>query len=64
MPLDGSAASVAAGDAAVAASIAMQFGCDLDTLRRATIRNPDGSPAGVLGAALDLIAQSLISETQ
>jgi hypothetical protein len=53
----GSAAGVAAGDAAVATSLALQHGCDLATLRRAAIRDPDGKASGVLGAALDLIAQ-------
>jgi len=53
----GSAAGIAAGDAAVATSIALQHGCGLDVLRRAAIRNPDGSASGVLGAALDLIAR-------
>ncbi len=53
----GTTASVAAGDAAVAASLALQHGCPIDTLRHAVIRNPDGSALGVLGAALDLIAE-------
>ena len=53
----GSAAGVAAGDAAVATSLALQHGCDLDVLRRAAIRDPDGTASGVLGAALDLIAR-------
>ena len=39
-----------------AASLALQFGCSLDTLRRALLRNSDGSPATALGAALDIIS--------
>src|SRR5215475_2509482 len=40
-------------DLGVVASLALQFGCSLDTLRRALLRNADGSPATALGAALD-----------
>ena len=43
-------------DLGVAASLALQFGCSLDTLRRALLRNADGSPAAALGAALDIIS--------
>jgi hypothetical protein len=43
-------------DLGVAASLALQFGCSLDTLRRALLRNADGSPATALGAALDIIS--------
>jgi hypothetical protein len=42
-------------DLGVAASLALQFGCSLDTLRRALLRNADGSPATPLGAAIDAI---------
>ena len=42
-------------DLGVAASLALQFGCPLDTLRRALLRNLDGSPMTALGVALDLI---------
>jgi hypothetical protein len=55
----GTAAGVAAGDAAVAVSFALQHGCPLDVLRRAALRNPDGSASGVLGRALDMIAREL-----
>ena len=43
-------------DLGVAASLALQFGCALDTLRHALLRNADGSPATALGAALDIIS--------
>jgi hypothetical protein len=35
-------------DLGVAASLALQFGCSLDTLRRALLRNLDGSPMTAL----------------
>jgi hypothetical protein len=44
-------------DLGVAASLALQFGCSLNTLRCALLRNADGSPATALGAALDIIAR-------
>jgi hypothetical protein len=54
---DGSAADVNARDAAIAASLALQFGCPPETLRRALTRNQNGGAAGPLGALLDLLAQ-------
>jgi hypothetical protein len=51
----GAAAGIAARDAAVAASLALQHGCDPETLRRALTRLPTGQAAGPLGAFLDLI---------
>lgn len=45
-----------ARDAAIAASLALQFGCPIDTLRRALTRNPGGDAAGPLGMILDLIS--------
>jgi hypothetical protein len=51
----GSAADTAARDAAIAASIALQFGADPDTIRLALCRDSQGRANGVLGAALDLI---------
>jgi ribonucleoside-diphosphate reductase alpha chain len=48
----GSAADVDARDAAIAASIALQFGADLQTIRKALCRDPRGKASG----ALDLIA--------
>jgi len=44
-----------ARDAAVAASLALQFGCPLKTLRRALLRDPMGRPSTPLGAAIDAI---------
>jgi hypothetical protein len=45
-----------ARDAAVAASLLLQHGCPLETLRRALTRNGDGSASGPLARALDLLA--------
>lgn len=53
---DNSAADVNARDAAVAASLPLQFGCPLATLRRALMRDGSGRASGVLGAALDRLA--------
>jgi ribonucleoside-diphosphate reductase alpha chain len=52
----GSGADVAARDAAIACSLALQHGADVETIRRALTRNRDGSAGGVLGAVLDAIA--------
>ena len=44
-----------ARDMAVAASLALQFGCPAEVLRRAVTRSYDGSAAGPLGCLLDLV---------
>jgi ribonucleoside-diphosphate reductase alpha chain len=44
-----------ARDAAIAASLLLQHGCPLDTLRRALTRNADGSASGPLAHVLDLL---------
>jgi hypothetical protein len=46
-----------ARDAPVAASVALQFGCPLEILRRALLRNPAGRPSTPLGVAIDSIAE-------
>ena len=53
----GSALDVIARDAAVAASLLLQHGCSVDTLRQSLTRNSDGSASGPLARALDLIAE-------
>ena len=53
----GTALDVIARDAAVAASLLLQHGCSVDTLRQALTRNSDGSASGPLARALDLIAE-------
>jgi hypothetical protein len=51
-----SQSDVNARDAAVAASLAFQFGCPLDVLRRALLRDPRGKASSPLGCTLDIIA--------
>jgi hypothetical protein len=46
-----------ARDAAVAASLLLQYGCPVETLRSALMRNGDGSASGPLAHALDLLAE-------
>jgi ribonucleoside-diphosphate reductase alpha chain len=55
----GTAVDVNARDAAVAASLLLQHGCPMDTLRRALTRNSDGSASGPLARALDLLAEAI-----
>jgi hypothetical protein len=44
-------------DAAVALSIALQYGTPIDVVRGAVTRNPDGSPASLIGAVVDMLAE-------
>src|SRR5262245_31681521 len=53
----GSAAGILASDAAIAASLALQFGCPVDVLRKALSRDSAGRATSPLGIALDIIAQ-------
>jgi len=53
----GSQADSNVRDAAVAASLAFQYGCPLDVLRGALLRDLRGKPATPLGMALDLVAE-------
>src|ERR1700730_15981345 len=55
----GSPIEAIARDAAVVASIALQFGADLETIRQALTKDHDGGPATLLGAALDALATSM-----
>jgi hypothetical protein len=52
-----SQADTAARDSAIVASIALQHGADLETIRRALCRDSHGRASGPLGAALDLVAE-------
>jgi ribonucleoside-diphosphate reductase alpha chain len=45
----GTAVEAAARDAAIVASLALQYGVPLNTLRHALTRNGDGSPSSPLG---------------
>jgi hypothetical protein len=53
----GSAIEAVARDAAILASICLQYGASAEVIRRALTRNGDGSASGPLGAALDLLAR-------
>jgi hypothetical protein len=51
----GSAAGIMASDAAIAASLAMQYGCPAEVLSRALCRDSRGSASGPLGCAIAVI---------
>jgi hypothetical protein len=53
----GSHSDSAAKDSAVVASLALQHGVPLETIRRALLRDSHGRASSPLGAALDLIAK-------
>jgi hypothetical protein len=55
----GSGAATAACDAAVLASIALQHGVPIETLRHALMRDAAGRAIGPLGAVLDRIAEEM-----
>jgi ribonucleoside-diphosphate reductase alpha chain len=44
-------------DAGISASLALQYGCPLETLRRALLRDSRGAPSTPIGCALDLLAE-------
>lgn len=46
---------VLASDAAIAVSLALQFGCPLETITHALKRNSHGEPSSPIGAALDRV---------
>jgi ribonucleoside-diphosphate reductase alpha chain len=48
-----------ARDAAIVASLALQHGATVETIRHALTRNRDGSASGALGTLLDLLALDL-----
>jgi hypothetical protein len=53
----GSAIETVARDAAILASICLQYGATAEGIRHALTRNGDGSAGGPLGAVLDLLAK-------
>lgn len=53
----GSPMQAMARDAAVIASLALQHGCDIETMRAALTRDDDEDPAGPLGQLLDILAR-------
>jgi hypothetical protein len=52
----GSAVDVAARDAAIVFSLAVQFGAEPEIIRRALCRDAQGRASSPLGAALDVLA--------
>ena len=56
----GSAADTAARDAAIACSLALQHGADVEVIRRALTRNANGNASGPLGVALDIVVETAI----
>jgi ribonucleoside-diphosphate reductase alpha chain len=52
-----SGAGIMASDSAIAASLALQFGCPAEVLRKALSRDARGNPSGPLAAALDALSQ-------
>ena len=53
-----SASDANARDAAIVASLALQHGVPLETIRKALLRDSHGRPSTPLGCALDAIAES------
>lgn len=53
----GSDVDAAAKDSAVVASIALQHGVSVDTIRKALLRDPRGVASSPLGVALDPISE-------
>jgi hypothetical protein len=51
----GSQSDANARDSAIAASLALQYGCPLEVLQRALLRDPRGNPSTPLGCAVDHI---------
>lgn len=54
----GSAADVSISDAAVAVSLALQYGCPAEVIRAALKRDNAGRAQGPIGAVLDLVGAS------
>jgi hypothetical protein len=50
-------ADINGSDGAVAVSLALQYGCPIDVLKRGMKRNADGTAIGPLGAVLDKISK-------
>jgi len=54
--------SADAKDAAVAVSIALQYGAPAEAIRGAVNRNSDGTPTGLIGEVLDIILDGPLKE--
>ena len=55
-PKSGSDLAAVIHDAAVALSIACQYGVPIEKIRHAVVRNADGSPSSIIGAVLERLA--------
>jgi len=55
----GSEVDMAASDAAIAVSLAIQHGCPVTDLREACLRDSDGQPSTPIGRALDFMLEDL-----
>jgi ribonucleoside-diphosphate reductase alpha chain len=53
-------ADACAKDAAILASIALQFGAPLDVLRKALLRDSQNRPSTPIGCALDLLSEEAV----
>lgn len=53
----GSSLEALANDAAIMASLLLQYGCPIDEIRNALTRNSDKTAAGPIGVLLDQIAK-------
>lgn len=49
-----------ARDGAILMSLALQFGCPIDTMRGALTRDQDGTPSTIIGAVADKLAADLV----
>ena len=54
----GSSVDTAARDSAIVTSIALQFGADVEVIRKALCRDARGGANGPLGVARDMLAAS------
>lgn len=55
----GSDVAIQTNETAIAVSMALQHGCDLETLRKAMPRTNDGRPEGAIGTLLDILANDM-----
>ncbi|MCW5695812.1 MAG: hypothetical protein KIS96_03645 [Bauldia sp.] len=60
----GSDSQIVANEAAVLASLLLQFGGDIEGMADAMPRNEDGSPQGIMGAVLDAALLIIPEETE
>lgn len=55
----GTDTDIAVKDAAIALSLALQYGCPLEVFQRTFMRNARGEPEGPLGTLVDLVSHEL-----